>query len=155
MLLKLVLVFVMPRLDYSNSLFYGCSKYFINRLQKVQNNATHLILKVLKTDPLTPHLQTQCWLPADARIQYKICSLCFNAINSSGRQYLADLLKIYAHSADTCPVCIPLVQTKTYSQRVCSHSAPTVWNNLSKAIQNTSALSFKSTQKSYLFQRYN
>ena len=33
---KLVLAFAMSRLDYCNSLLYGCSKYFINRLQKVQ-----------------------------------------------------------------------------------------------------------------------
>ena len=33
---KLLLAFVMSRLDYGNSLLYGCPKYFINRLQKVQ-----------------------------------------------------------------------------------------------------------------------
>ena len=49
-------------------------------------------------------------------IQYKICCLCFNAINSSGPLYLADLLKIYApfhqlrSSADTCS-CTPVSYT--------------------------------------------
>ena len=95
---KLVSAFVMSRLDYCNSLLYGCPQYLISRLQKVQNNAARLIFKVPKTDHITPHLQTLLWLPVDARIQYKICSLCFNAVNSSGPQYLADLLKIYAPS---------------------------------------------------------
>ena len=31
---KLVLAFVMSRLDYCNSLLYGCPQYLINRLQK-------------------------------------------------------------------------------------------------------------------------
>ena len=87
---------------------------------------------------------------------------CFNAINPSGPQYLADLLKFYApshqlrSSADTCTLCIPSVRTKSYGQRAFSHSAPTLWNNLSEAIQNfESALSFKSALKTYLFQLYN
>ena len=66
---KLVLAFVMFRLDYCNSLLYG--QYLINRLQKVPNNAARLILKVPKTDQITPHLQTLHWLPVNARIQYK------------------------------------------------------------------------------------
>ena len=43
---KLVLAFVMSRLDYCNSLHYVCPQYLINRLQRVQNNAARLILKV-------------------------------------------------------------------------------------------------------------
>ena len=43
---KLVLAFVMSRLDCCNSLFYDCPQYLISRLQKVQNNAGRLILKV-------------------------------------------------------------------------------------------------------------
>ena len=110
---KLVLAFVMYRLDYFNSLLYSCPQCLINRLQKVQNNAARLILKVPKTDHITPHLQTLHWLPVKARIHYKICSLCFNAINYSAPQYLADLLKVYSpsrqlrSSADTCTLCIP------------------------------------------------
>ena len=148
--------------DYGNSLLYGCPQYLINRLQKVQNNAARLILKVPKNDSITPHLQTLHWLPVNVRIQYKIFSLCFNAINFSGPQYLADLLKTYApsrqlrSSAESCTLCIPSAHTKSYGQCAFSHSAPTLWNNLSKATRNSdSALSFKSTLKTSLFQLYN
>ena len=55
---KLALAIVMSRLDYCNSLLYRCPQYLINRLQKVQNNAAHLILKVPKTDHIMQHLQT-------------------------------------------------------------------------------------------------
>ena len=141
---------------------YGCPQCLISRLQKVQNSAALFILKVPKTDHITPHLQTLHWLPVNATIQFNTCSLCFNVMNSSGPQYFADLFKIYApsrqlrSSADTCTLCIASVHTKGYGQRAISHSASTLWNNLSKAIQNSeSALSFKSALKTYLFQLYN
>ena len=44
---KLVLAFVMSRLDHCNCLLYGSPQYLINRPQKVkkkQNNAARLIL---------------------------------------------------------------------------------------------------------------
>ena len=87
---KLVLASVMSRLDYCNCLLYGSPQYLINRPQKVKTETKQCCpphpgrLKFSKTDHITPHLQTLHWLPLDARIQYKICSLCFNDINSSG-----------------------------------------------------------------------
>ena len=129
---KLVLAFVMSRLDYCNSLLYGCPQYLLSRLQKVKNSAALFILKVSKTDHITPHWQTLHWLPVNATIQYNICPPCFNVINSSGPQYFADLFKIYApfrqlrSSADTCTLCIASVHTKGYGRRAISHSASTL-----------------------------
>ena len=71
----LVSAFVLSRLVYCNSILSGCPQYLLNRLQKVQNNAARLILKASKTDHITPHLRTLHWLPVDARIKYKLCSL--------------------------------------------------------------------------------
>ena len=123
---------------------------------------TRLILKIPKTDLITQHLQTLHWLPIGVRVQHKICSLCFNAINFPGPCYLADLLEIYASSrhlrssAYTCTLSIPSLHTKTYSQRAFSHFAPTLWNNLSKIILNSESLpSFKSALKTHLFRLCN
>ena len=63
---KLVFAFVISRLDLCKTVLYGWPQYLINRLQKVQNNAAHLILKVPKTDHIMPHLQTLHWLPVDS-----------------------------------------------------------------------------------------
>ena len=82
----------------------------------------------------------------EARIQCKICSLCFNA--SFNLQSLAGLLKIYApsrqlrSSADACTLCIPFVHTQINGQRAFSHSAPTLWNNLCIAIRNSKSAPF-------------
>ena len=94
----LVSAFLLSRLDFCNSLLSGCPQYLLNRLQKVQNNAALLILKAPRTDHITPHLHTPHWLPIIARIKYKLCSLCFGAIISTGPVYLSDLLKIYTPS---------------------------------------------------------
>ena len=40
----LVSSFVLSRLNYCNSLLFGCPQYLLNKLQKVQNNASRLVL---------------------------------------------------------------------------------------------------------------
>ena len=58
------------RLDYCNSLLFGCPQYLLNKLQKVQNNTARLVLRVSKTDHISPHLASLHWLPIDSRIQF-------------------------------------------------------------------------------------
>ena len=107
----------------------------------VQNNAACLILKAPKTDHITPHLHTLHWLPINATIKSKLCSLCFGAITSTGPVYLSDLFKIYTPSrqlrsfADIRKLCIPSVNTKSYGERSFSYTAPTLWNTLPKDIR--------------------
>ena len=72
----LVSAFVLSRLDYCNSLLFDCPQYLLNKLQKVQNNAARLVLRVSKTDHISPHLASLHWLPIDSRIPYKLSSLC-------------------------------------------------------------------------------
>ena len=132
----LVSAFVLSRLDFCNSFLSGCPQYLLHRLQKVQNNAACLILKAPKTDHITLHLRTLHWLPIDVRIKYKLCSLCFGAITSTGPVYLSDLHKIYTpsrqlrSSTDSRILCIPSVNTKLYGERSFSYTSPTFWNTL-------------------------
>ena len=71
----LVSAFALSHLDYCNSLLSGCLQYLVNKLQKVQNNAACLVLRVSKTDHISPQLASLYWLPIDPRIQYKLFSL--------------------------------------------------------------------------------
>ena len=126
--LGLVSAFVLPRLGYCNSILSGWSQYHLNRLQKIQNNAARFILKDSETDHITPHLRTLHWLPFDATIKYKLCSLCFRAITSTGPVDLSDVLKIYTHSrqlqysADIRIPCIPTVNAGSYGEFCFSYS---------------------------------
>ena len=61
----IVSAFVLSRLDYCNSLLFGCPQHLLNKLQKVQNNAARLVLRVSKTDHISPHLASLHWLPID------------------------------------------------------------------------------------------
>ena len=132
----LVSAFVLSRLDYCNSLLFGCPQYLLNKLQKVQNNAARLVLRVSKMDHISPHLASLHWLPIASRIQYKLSSLCYNCLNSTAPDYFTELLRIYkptcqlCSSSDTSILCIPTVRTHSLGQRSFSYAAPTVWNTL-------------------------
>ena len=115
--------------DYCDSLLFGCRQYLLSKLQKVQNNAARLVLRVSKT-------------PVDSQIQYKLSSLCYNCLNSAASNYLTELLRIYKptrqlrSSFDTSILCIPTVCTHWLGQRSFSHAAPAVWNTLPYKIRS-------------------
>ena len=73
--------FVLPRLDYCNSLLAGCPKYFLSKLQKVQNNTARLFFRTTRSAHVTPMLQCLQWLPIEQRIEYKLSLLCFKIIS--------------------------------------------------------------------------
>ena len=118
----LVSAFVLSRLDYCNSLLFGCPQYLLNKLQKVQNNAARLVLRVSKTDHISHHLASLHWLPIDSRIQYKLFSLCYNCLNSTAPDYLTELLRICKPThqlrsfSDTSIFSIPTVHTHSIVQ---------------------------------------
>ena len=68
----LVSAFILSRIDYCNSLLSGCPRSLILSLQKVQNNAARLILRIAKREHISPHLASLHWLPIDSRIKYKL-----------------------------------------------------------------------------------
>jgi hypothetical protein len=65
----LVSAFILSRIDYCNSLIYGCLQYLLNRIQKLQNDAARLVLRIRKSEHISPHLQSLHWLPVDSRIK--------------------------------------------------------------------------------------
>ena len=92
------------------------------------------------------------------RIKYKLCSLRFSAITSTGPVHLSDLLKMYTpsrqlrSSADIRVLCIPSVNTKSYDESSFSYTGPTLCNTLPKDIRfSHSVSSFRSSLKTHLF----
>ena len=156
----LISAFVLSRLDYCNSLLYGCPQHLLHRLQKVQNSAARLVLQIPKTDHISPYLASLHWLPIRSRITYKISSICYNCLHLTAPDYLKDLLTTYTptrqlrSSSDTSILQIPLVRTQTFGERSFSHSAPSVWNSLPHKIRSTGTISsFKSNLKTHLFRQ--
>ena len=100
---KLAVSFILSRLDYCNSLLAGFPDNKLNKLQRIPNHAARLVLRKSRHASATALLRILHWLPAKARIQYKIACLCFQCIcQNSMPPYISDLLHPYCPSRTLC-----------------------------------------------------
>ena len=156
---KLVCSFIFSRIDYCNSLFYGLPKYFLDKLQRIQNHAARLVTKSNRFTPANCLLVDLHWLPIRYRIQYKIACLCYNFFNGSSPSYFSNLISVYSpprnlRSLNQNSLSVPKKGSKTYGDRAFCHSAPETWNNFPNSFRNKvyqSESSFKNHLKTYLF----
>ena len=135
----------------------GCPQYLLNKLQKVQNNATCLDPRVPNNYHISPHLACVHWLPPDSRIQYKLASPCYNCLSSIAPVYLTELTvykpsRQLCSSSDSSILCLPSVRTHSFGQKplfvcctVCLEQSPLqseiIKHTLSfQSISETSAL---------------
>ena len=86
---------VLSRLDYCNSILSGSPKCLIKKLQRVQNTAERITLRMPRTEHTTPLLRMLQWLPIPSRIAYKTDSLCHTAMITAYPKYLSELLCVY------------------------------------------------------------
>ena len=56
---------VLSQLDYCNALYSGLPNSLLSRLQKVQNTAARLTLRVKRSAHITPVLMELHWLPVE------------------------------------------------------------------------------------------
>ena len=95
---KLVLSFVILRIDYCNSLFYNMSQENVQKLQVLQNNAVRLVKRVDKSklSSASALLFALHWLPVKKIIVYKIAFLTYYCLyDKASPEYLKDLIVRY------------------------------------------------------------
>ena len=87
----LVSAFVLPRIDYCNSLLFGSTHNVTSHLQRIQNYAARVILRLPKSSSITTHLKSLHWLPVKVRSTYKIAFLCYRSHSSTASSYVTDI----------------------------------------------------------------
>ena len=98
----LTFAFVLSRIDYCNSLLFGSTHDVTYHLQRIQNYAARVILRLPKSSSITTYLKSLHWLPVKVRSTYKIACLCYHCHSSTAPSYVADMLqKKPSHTRNT------------------------------------------------------
>ena len=86
----LVSAFVLPRIDYCNSLLFGSTHDVTSHLQLMLNYAAQVILCLPRSSSITIYLKSLHWLPVKVRSTYKIACFCYHG--STAPSYVGDIL---------------------------------------------------------------
>ena len=111
--------FALSRIDNCISLLFGSTRDVTSHLQRMQNYAAEVILRLPKSSNLTTHLKSLCWLPVKVRSTYKIACLCYHCHNSTAPSFVADMLHIkpsHPHNTRSSSYTMPLLNRPAHSK---------------------------------------
>ena len=118
----LIQAYVMFKIDYCNSMLYGIPNKLLNRIQRIQNVAARVVLRLHKFSHIIPALATLHWHPVNRRIDFKIALPVYKALNGQAPAYITDLLQPYdpprkLRSADKQLLSQPPCRLESYGDR--------------------------------------
>ena len=131
-----------------------------SHLQRIQNYAARVILRLPMSSRITIHLKSLHWLPVKVISTYKIACLCYHCHSSTAPSYVADTLqKKPSHTDNTrsSSYTMPLLnrpahRKATLGDRSFSFASSSFWKSFPNDIRCAPSLSsFKSRLKTYLF----
>ncbi len=150
--------FVTSILDYGNSLLYGINANHMQKLQRVQNAAVRVVLKLKKFDHITEGRKTLHWLPVQARLEFKILALTWKCLHDKAPSYLKELIKIkhnlrVTRSNNSIILIDPKTNFVTGGDIAFRKAAPKMWNKLPDKIRNAETYeTLKKTSEKTLIQ---
>ena len=150
---QLVCSYVLQRLDYCNSLYYGMNSNLINKLQRVQHCAVRFISKDHISSVNLDHKMIELhWLKVKYRILYKQLVIVHNCFHQNAPEEIMCMFH-YAESVRTMKLQEKSFYNK-YGERAFSRSGPKLWNLLPMNIREEHETDrFKTSLKSFLMMR--
>ena len=132
----LVSAFVLSRIDYCDSLLFGSTHDVTSHLQRIQNYAARVILRLPKSSSITIHLESLHWLPVKVRSTYKIACLCYHCHSSTAPSYVTGMLHkkpLHTRNTHSSSYTMPLLNRPAHSKathgdRSFSFASSSVWN---------------------------
>ena len=145
---------IISRLDYTNSLLHGISKYDINRLQRLQNKAAKLVFALGRREHVTPLLKDLHWLRMEERIKFKVLLHIFKRLHGQNPSYLKEAMVLYTpghaglrSNLDTTRLVTPTHAPLVIGDRSFFKAGPRLWNLILAAIRSTQSIEvFKKQQ---------
>ena len=153
----LVSAFALSRIDYCNSLLLGSTHDVTSHLQRIQNYAARVILRLPKSSSITTNIKSLHWLPVKVRSTYKIACLCYHCHSSTAPSYVADMLQKKPSHTHSCSYTMPLLNRPAHSKttlddRSFYSASSSVRNSIPNDVRCAPLLSSsKSRLKTYLF----
>ena len=148
---------VSSRLDYCNSLPFGCSEKYKTSLQRVQNCLARVVTRSSRLSESRPLLKSLHWLPIKSRIKFKLNLLTYKALFMVTPSYLSDLLHFEKHQETLRSESTKLLHPGPRSKIIYGYSsfvvaAPRLWNKLPLEIREAkSVTNFRKKLKTHLF----
>ena len=146
---SLVSAFVLSRIDFCSSLLFGSTHDVASHLQRIQNYAPRVILRLPMSSSITIHLKSLHWLPVKVRSTYKIACLCYHCHSSTAPSYVTDILhEKPVHNRNTRSSSYtktllnrPAQSKATLGDRSFSFASSSVWNSIQNDVRCAPSLS--------------
>ena len=156
---------ISSRLDYCNCLLFGAQKVnCINKLQRVQNTASKIVLQKGRHQgyPSSLRLEMLHWLPIEKRIIYKCLVIIYNCFNGTAPVLLSSMLvRKFPDSCITDDDFNPDFDERLFyptfdiGRRAFQFYAPRLWNVLPIDLCScTNKNKFKKQLKTYLWDSF-
>ena len=131
--------------------------YLLDRLQRIQNAAARVVMRVAEFEHITPVMMELHLLPVKYRIMYIILLLVFKSVSGEAPTYLQEMIRWHLprrtlRSSSTLLLEVRRCKCKTLGSQSFTHAGPTLSNDLPLEIRSANDINcFKTSMKAHLF----